>query len=191
MKWLIVVGVSLVVLLFIYYLMGDEAPQLAAFPEELSSEPDALLEGATFQRFDEVGHLRFEIRASEGIFHEEDGYSQLSDLVMYVNNERRDQWILSAVDGDVQELESESRVSLKGAVEVTFKPVSGIPARIRTHEMVYFPERMLLESTEQVTIERERSKIRADKIEVNLATLSMQLHSNPDSQVEVLFQSDI
>lgn len=189
-RWVSGIVLSVAILLFIYWLMGEEAPTIAAFPEELTSEPDALLKGATLQRFTPDGQLKLEISVAKGTYFEDSGLTDLEDLSLTLIGAEEREWHASAKTGNLRDQSQETVITLGGSVEIRHQDQQGEPLQIKSDEMVFLPDQMRIKSNKPVAIEDGYSKIHADSLEIDLNEQVMWLSSNTNSQIEVLVLVD-
>ena len=181
---------ALVVLVFVYWLMGDEAPTIVELPAELVTEPDAVIKRASYQRFDADGELQFEISATDAILNESREMSELKDIAIKVVSDPKDAWEARAENGEFSNADAERVLRLFGEVSLSLEDTGGRTTQFQTEELSFYLDQELIQSNKTVSIDDNLSKIRADTIEIDLKERSLRLEGNPESQVEFILWSD-
>ena len=189
MKWLYVVLCGLLAIGFIYFLSGDEAPTLIAFPEELIDEPDALIEGFEISQFDERGIRTHVIVADRARHFASEGQTEISGLHMSVFLNGVAKWQLSASTGTYHERAADPYILLQDDVVLWSTEVGESKTKFSANALKIYPRRKFVESLSRVTVESGGSKIHAQKFEADLATESVRFQSSEDSKVELLYQA--
>ena len=190
MKWLYTVLIGVLTIGFIYFLSGDEAPSLNPFPQELSDEPDALIEGFKVTQFDTKGTKLYEIAANHASYYERDGHTSIDGLRMKVFTPDENVWHLSAQAGNYEERQADPFLVLDGNVQLRSVGKSQSSIAFETDSLKIYPRRRFVESLSTVTVESGTSKIHAEKFEADLATRMVHFTSRADSQVELLLRTD-
>ena len=186
MKWLYVVLVVVLAVVFVYLINSDEPAVLNPFPQALSDEPDALLSGFEVTQFDSEGTQLYRISASEATYYERRNVTDILGLRMTVYLEGEEDWRLEADEGIYVESSVEPELTLTGHVQLSSVSDSESDIVVTTESLKIYPRRQFVESMSRVTVENESSKFHADQIEVDLATKDVRFSAAADSSVELL-----
>ncbi|MCY3859744.1 MAG: LPS export ABC transporter periplasmic protein LptC [Gammaproteobacteria bacterium] len=186
MKWVYVVLIGVLAVVFIYLINTDEAPALNPFPQALSDEPDALLTGFEVTQFDTEGTQLYRISATEATFYERLERTNILGLHMMVYSEGRDDWRLRADEGTYEERLTDPLLTLSGNVLLSSVGEVQSTVVVTTESLNIYPRRQFAESMSRVIVENEGSKFHADQFEVDLATKDVRFSSASDSKVELL-----
>ena len=191
MKFVLSAGVLIIVVLFVYFLSGDEAPNVRPFPQQLSDEPDAVMEGFEVVQFDADGTKMYELYAESASYFANAGHTNVSDLSMTVSSREDESWHLTALEGTFDENVVESVLILKGNVAMWAagqEPSS--KSQFETDVLRVLPKEHLAESLSSVTLTTHNSRIHADKVEVSLESRDVRFSSTSPMPVELLLRID-
>lgn len=189
MKWLVGVGVLALGAVFVYFLAGKDAPTIQAFPEELSDEPDAILKGFAVKHFNQQGVKLYELSAETASYDARIGQTGIGNLNMSVVTENQTHWHLKAGEGVYHDATVDSEIVLRGSVELRTKRASTDDDIVFLTETLYvFPDKQFAESESTITMTSRNSKIRADKVEIDMGPRNVRFISQSPSQVELLLR---
>lgn len=192
MKFVYASGVLLIGALFVFFLSGDEVPDIRPFPQELSDEPDAVMHNFDVSQFDAEGEKLFELKAEKAHYYADGGYSKVTHLNVVLSTEEKGHWHLTATEGTFEEHVKDSQLMLKGDVIMWtegLQPTSQF--RFQTDALRVLPEYQYAESLSTVIMTTHNSKIHAGRVEIDLEPRSVRFSSTSTSQVELLISLDV
>ena len=186
MKWVYVILISGLAIVFIYLINLDEPPTVDPFPQALSDEPNALIAGFEVTQFDTEGTRLYRIAATEATYYEGQGRTDIHQLRMMVFSEGKDDWSLSADEGIYEEHLTDPYLTLSGNVHLSSVNDQPSAVMVTTESLKIYPRRQFVESMSRVSVESGGSKFHADHFEADLATKTVNFSADADSQVELL-----
>ena len=186
MKWVYVVLIGVLAVVFVYLINTDEPPTLNPFPQALSDEPDALLTGFEVTQFDSNGTRLYRISASDATYYQRLDRTNILGLRMTVYLEGEDDWRLRADEGIYEEQSADPLLTLSGSVHLSSVGDSESSIVVTTESLKIYPRRQFIESMSRVTVENEGSKFHADRLEADLATKIVEFSAVGGSQVELV-----
>ena len=190
MKWVYICVVGVLAVGFVYLLSSDEPPALMQFPQALSDEPDALIEGFELSQFDPQGKQLYRIAAARASYFERQGRTDIRDVSVWVYATGSVAWQLRADEGIFQEHMPDPLLSLRGNVQLASSADGDEPIKFETASLEIYPRRQFVESLSRVIVENDGSKIYADRFEADLATREISFSGETGSQVELVLQTD-
>ncbi len=186
MKWVYVVLISGLAVVFVYLINSDEPPALDPFPQALSDEPDALISGFEVTQFDIEGTQLYRIYANEATYYDRRDRTDILGLRMTVFTEGKDDWRLRANEGIYEEHPEDPSLTLSGSVHLSSVCDQQSAITVTTESLKIYPRRQFVESMSRVSVESGGSKFHADHFEADLATRTIEFSASTDSQVELL-----
>lgn len=186
MKWVYLVLITGLAVVFIYLINSDEPPNLDPFPQALIDEPDALIAGFEIAQFDSEGIQLYRISAMEATYFDQRDRTDIKGLRMMVYAEGQDDWRLRADEGIYDEHPVDPLLTLRGNVHLTSVDDTQSTISVQTESLKIYPRRQFVESMSRVSVKSGSSKFHADHFEADLATKSVEFSSDSDSQVELL-----
>ncbi|MCY4094851.1 MAG: LPS export ABC transporter periplasmic protein LptC [Gammaproteobacteria bacterium] len=186
MKWIYVVLIGVLVVVFVYMINTDEPPTLNPFPQALSDEPDALLTGFEVTQFDTEGTQLYRLSATEATYYERLNRTNVLGLSMIVYSEGEDDWRLRADEGVYEEDSADPLLTLSGNIHLSSVGDAESTVVVTTASLNIYPRRQFAESMSRVIVENEGSKFHADQFEVDLGTKDVRFSADADSKVELL-----
>ncbi|MYD44110.1 MAG: LPS export ABC transporter periplasmic protein LptC [Gammaproteobacteria bacterium] len=190
MKWSYAFIAAALAIGFLYMLSGDEAPVLKPFPEELSDEPDAFMEGFEITQFNGEGQKLYEVVGVHASYYEARGVTDIHDLRMAVYAANNQIWRLSATDAVYEERHEDPFLLLNGNVRLISADGDLSTLAFSTESLKIYPRRRWVESLSRVTLENADSKIHANKLEADLDSKQFRFSSGVDDHVELVYRTD-
>ncbi len=177
--WLgLAIGVGLIVLVT-WESLDSLPPQ--SFPRAPEEEPDFYMEGADISQFDELGQLRYRMRAERVAHYAARNVTELAAPHLILFEEQRTPWEVSSIGGtihhEVGESGSREVVELVDEVKLERHAPEGDFIEVTTNALTLYPERKYAETEEAVIIESHTGRTTAQGLSADLEAGQLTLYS--------------